>query len=280
MLTPEDIQIISNVITNAIQPLRNDINDLKHEVSELKNTVAKLEDRVVTLERFVKIDSTGIENEINQAVFQHLPQRFPGFDIKPFTLKNIFNPIGNNQITELDGAYILVHKQEHTLSLPARRYLIIVEAKHHVDYTRINRKLEQMYILKEFLKAAKDVSLNSKRYTNKFKNSVKNYKLDTIDEIYLYIGGPTWENEMVKYVKSLNKVESISRVINSPRLQLHDINVEQFADVLEYMQDHIGTIVPKGTRYIINDLSVVTGGYKTTSVPMVILPNYMNKVYT
>lgn len=284
MLTTEDIQAISNLINNAIQPLRNDINDLKKEVKELKGAFGKLTDRVVSIEKFIKIESTGIEDELNKAILMHLPHRFPGFQIKPFTLKNIFNPTGNNQITELDGAFLLTYKLPNS-KIPTINYLVIVEAKHHVDYTRINSKLEQIYILKEYLQAAKDVTNTNShaQYTKKFKNIVKNYNLDTINEIYLYIGGPTWENNMIKYIKSLNNTNdnNINSIVDSERLQLDKITKEQFKDVLIYMKDHIGTIVPKGTRYIINDISEMTGGSnKQTSVPMIILPNYMNTVYT
>jgi regulator of replication initiation timing len=69
MLTPEDIQAISNLINNAIQPLRDDIsdlikdvndlkkdvNDLIKEVKELKGAFGKLTDRVVSIEKFIKI---------------------------------------------------------------------------------------------------------------------------------------------------------------------------------------------------------------------------------
>ena len=142
MLTPKDVEIISNLINTAIQPLRDDIKELKKEFSELKSSHAKLEDRVVSIEKFIKIESVGIEDELNKAILLHLPQRFPGFNIKPFTLKNIFNPTGNNQITELDGAFLVTHTQQNN-SLPSVSYLVIVEAKHHVDYRRINTKLNK-----------------------------------------------------------------------------------------------------------------------------------------
>ena len=90
-------------------------------------------------------------------------------------------------------------------------------------------------------------------------------------------------SECEKYIKSLNNTNdnNMNSIVDSESLQLDKITKEQFKDVLIYMKDHIGTIVPKGTRYIIHDISEMTGGSnKQTSVPMIILPNYMNTVYT
>lgn len=115
---------------------------------------------------------------------------------------------------------------------------------------------------------------------------VNAYQLDTIDEIYLYIGGPTWEADMVKYVKMLN--DANMKVLYNPRLQLDKITNDQFAEVIQYMKGHIGSIVPKGTRYMIHDVSATStmiGGsvaklktYK--SVKMIVMPNYINTTYT
>jgi len=53
VLTKDDIQIISDLINNALKPLREDISSLKEEVKalrkdhiDLKHSIAKLTDRV------------------------------------------------------------------------------------------------------------------------------------------------------------------------------------------------------------------------------------------
>jgi len=295
VLEKQDIETISELINNAISPLREDIGSLKQEVGSLKQevgslkiTVAKLNDRVGSIEKFIKIDSEGVEEELNKAILEHLPHRFPGFTIAPFHLKYLHDPFSAKLITELDGGFIVSHTHQSRNALPERKYLVIVEAKHHVDYKRINYKLQQVYLLKKYIDSAKDITKgnNEVQYTKKFKDIVNAYQLDTIDEIYLYIGGPTWEPDMVKYVNMLN--DANMKVLNNPRLQLDKITQDQFLEVIQYMKGRIGSIVPKGTRYMIHDVSatsIMAGGsvaklktYK--SAKMVIMPNYINTRYT
>jgi hypothetical protein len=63
VLTDEDIQAISNLINNAIAPLREDIVSLKQDFSTMKKEFGKLSDRVTSIEKYIKIDSVGIEDE-------------------------------------------------------------------------------------------------------------------------------------------------------------------------------------------------------------------------
>lgn len=285
VLTDEDIQAISNLINNAITPLRKDIVSLKQDFSTMKKEFGKLSDRVTSIEKYIKIDSVGIEDELNKAIIEHLPQRFPGFTITPFTLKYLHDPTSKKLITELDGAFLIKHVPEASSTLPEHRFLVIVEAKHHVDYTRIIQKMQQMYYIKQYINASKTMQTDQS-YTKKFIDSVNAYKIDKIEDIYLYIGGPTWETGMVKYVKMLN--DANPRVFDEHRLHLDKITKEQFIEIVQQMKGHIGSIVPKGVRYVINDMSkYMVGGNNNqrklrqyASKTMDIMPNHINMVYT
>jgi hypothetical protein len=215
--------------------------------------------------------------------------------------------MGSYLLTELDGGFIVANELRTNTQHLKYKYLVIVEAKHNVDFNRINNKMQQMYYIREYLKHAKAMKgeeigerekHSSSRYTQTFKDHVNMYQLDTITDVYLYFGGPTWEPNMVRYVKSLN--DGDKNVLNDRRL-LMQLNKEQekgkgkdkkkqftineFAEVLEYMKGHIGSIVPKGTRYVVNDTDANVGGGRRKncrqySIPMINLPNYTNTQYT
>ena len=278
MLTPQDLEAIKQLVSAEIQPLRTDITGLKADVVGLKadvgglkkdfvtltSTVAKLSDQMEDVQKYIKIESTGIEQEINETALPYFSQIFQGFTIKPLDLKNIFNPFKREKITELDGAYIVSSKHTKTKSgtIPEIRYLVIIEAKHNVTFTRINAKLEQIAILKKFLAEAKKYGTDSSNpsWTQQFKSHVKTYGLNEIDHIFLYVGGPTWEANMVKYVQKINT----GVVQRDKRLQLSQITPDEFADVLLYMKDHMGAIYPKGNRYYVYDKLTPQQGGRTS----------------
>lgn len=309
MLTEDDVKIIRKLVQESVEPLRQDIQEIKKDVAELKNDitglkkevaelkndmtglkkeVATLKDDVRSIRNFIKIESTGIEHEIGYAAKRLLKARFQGFNIEPLELKRFKHPMKNEELTEFDGVFIATFPGDGTL--PARKHLIIIEAKHYVTFSQINKKFEQIYRLYEiYLQEARKLSTSEAhdpRWTKQFKDHVRIYELDKIDSIYLCIGGPVWETGTVTYLRNINDEHSDPRTFQmykSTRLTAEDQQ-----DALRRLKGHIWYAVPKGDRYELFDEHgpVQEGGGARKLRPLTIqmkntrLTNHIGHVYT
>jgi len=274
------------------------LENIENEIYSLKNNVAKLNDRVINIEKFVKIDSTGIEEEITKNVKKYLYNTYQGSIIRKCNLKNIIDPITNKQITELDGAFYLTFNNYLNKKIKDDRYkfLVLIEAKHHITINQINEKIVQIYKIKKYLDLLKN-KIPKDKYTpiiyRKIIGTIKHLQINYLNkQLYLFIGGPTWEKESLDYCKNINKgtLEHINW-----KNKTKDLNNDEEKEILEYLKNHIITIVPSGMRYEINDFEksikidnileeedlILKGGNKKfIGYEMVILPNYMNITYT
>jgi hypothetical protein len=192
MLTDEDLRRIADIFDDRLSKsqLAADVTSLKADVTSLKGTVAKQGDAIKQIQNFLQIDSSGIEEEINQTVRRFLTNRFQGYKLKELGIKNIKSPFSNSFITEFDGIFIATPKMD----LAKESYAVIVEAKHFVSFERINRKLEQIHFLQDYMQCAKAYREGASdprgSWTSQFKATVNQFKFYDIAHIYLYIGGP------------------------------------------------------------------------------------------
>ena len=292
MLTQDDLQAIKELIDTAIKPLRDDIKELKKDMVEVKLHIGKLYARTSNALNFQSVESYGIENEITEAVLPHLQQRFAAYDVETFDLKELTFVDSNQVLTELDGAFMLKSKQIPGVEHSKTKYLVIVEAKHSVTFDNVNYKLEQMYKLMKYTASAKNFMQGVEGvYSRKFQRHVRDFKLHEIDSVHLYIGGPVWEKGTVTYMQRLigtpikdgkgNQVPPLDALLQYSRPSM---SPQEQNDVIQYMKNKIGMIVPKGMRYNIVDVDSFSGGGKRKRVSkgpiMQILANYTRHVFT
>lgn len=203
-----------------IAELKHDVAELKHDVVELKHGVAKLKDDVSGLnifkentisklkiiENFVKRDADIIELELNQNVLDHIKNAFQGYEVKKYDndLKSIRHHITGDKLTEFDGLYMLTFKDKKLAT--TNRILIIIEAKRYTTKEKIDAKLKQKKILEEMIGIAKSGDFT--KTTKKFKSTALTHKLDSISNVYLYVGGPYWDDGAFDKLMELVKKDS------------------------------------------------------------------------
>ena len=287
------------VLKQDVAELKQDVAVLKHEVSLLKQEVVHLKKRVATIETrlsdnddYRKNESIGIEHEINHAVKPHLKNEYQGQHVVNFPLKSIRDPESNRLITEFDGAFLVQSPDK------SEAKLIIVEAKHIITTARINTKLVQMSTVNSYIEKARvwhirqqdpseltpdDIRLLERytdvTFTRQFEASCKQHKLYTIKDVFLYVGGPIWDDYTVKYCNDINNG------ITEFKDYSGSLTKDQQLEILNLCKGHIGTIVPQGVRYKVSDaLSVLNegGGKKKTLLGpyMRYMPNFINHQFT
>lgn len=301
MLSDEDIRRIADIfddrlaksklatevakLATEVTKLATEVTSIKGDVATIKTTVAKQGDAIKQIQNFLQIESSGIEEEINQTVRRFLTQRFQGYKLKELEIKNIKSPFSKDFITEFDGIFVASPKLESATA----SYLVIVEAKHYVSFERINRKLEQIHFLKDYIRCAKMFHEGNTdprgNWTQQFKATVNQYKLYNIEHIYLYVGGPVWEKGTVTYIDKINtNIGQLTRFDRKHEPSRPKITIDDEQNVLEYLKTYVKAIVPQGARYVVKDADVLRseGGGKCTTkgIQMRILPNHMNTIFT
>ena len=247
-----------------------------------------LKSEVGSQKDFVSRDADGIENEINRAIAPHIKAMHPGCTLKKFGLKNVIIKHSDGtrtQLTEFDGAFTLsniekaprmTYTQEHddqvrvqqrreasdrpfprkpsviedlTINILApRTHLIIVEAKHHVTRQRINNKYKSLWKIRILLDKAKYNGDNDPE----LKNLTRNFKLNVINDVFMYIGGPSWEADAITYIHDLATGKLSSLDIRSTDDDI-EMSPEEIKEIVAYMVNKVGYVAPNGTRYFISD---------------------------
>ena len=302
MLTKEDLEAIGAIVETAVRPLRDDIRELKDDVKQLKEDVKLLKAdmlvvktdigilyrRTTNIMNFQQIESTGIEEELSAAVLPHIRNKYPTFDIDMFDLKVLYNVDNNQTLTDLDGCFVATPKEMITgEGIPTKEwYFFIVEAKHYVTFDRINEKLEQLLKIKRYFEGAKTFTSNpSGTYGRKFEQHVKRYNLASVSQVHFYIGGPVWEKGSVTY---MNRLMGKGKPIELFERYNGELTLEEQKEVIDYMRENIGAIVPHGVRYNITDGDTFGGSRRRKKAgddeangpEMVILKNNIRWVFT
>lgn len=202
--------------------MQKDVGDLKTNVKDLQKfktvTTATLEN----IQSFIKRDADIIESELQQNVIKHIREFFPGYSIEDYSkkIKSISNPTKSGEkLTEFDSLYLLMARK---LDKSFDRLFIIIEAKRYTTIEKINAKIKQKNTLVEIMKLARSDDFST--LTSKFKNTVLLHKLNEIDQVYLYIGGPLWEMNAFEYlIKQEKDDEFIGHIeMTSSRYSIHD----------------------------------------------------------
>jgi len=298
MLTKEDLQSIRELLDERLKPIENDIKELKINYTELKKDFvifkkdnAKLSDNVKIISNTMNLNFKNIETELNKNIIKYFENKNVDkkYKLKQLSFRKLFDPFSDLEITEFDGIFLLEENN--------KRYLIIVEAKHYVSFENVNKKLNQIYYLLEYLKQAKlymknyynkpnlsEINIKEKdKYTRSFSGTVEQFELHTIDEIMFFIGGPIWQDKVSLYIDDINKgkLEKFKSSNKKNKKKNVDNDQEKEAGVLDYLKKHnIIMIIPKMADYtFINDIEVGGGGgvalNKEFLIPMEILANHI-----
>jgi hypothetical protein len=298
MLDKNDLNLIQELLEKSLKPIKDDIKELKSEVGSLKSDYkhfkaefSKLKDTVTTLANTLNLETNYIEKELNKVAERYFEERYKGFKYTYLLLKKPKDPFSNKLLTDFDGGYIL--DQISTKGITSKeKYLFIVEAKHHVSFTNLLNKIQQLYILINYIDHSKKFKKNDNyllkkpiddggKYTKSFIGTVDQFKLNDINKIILCIGGPIWEEKLSEYIEKLNmgKVDSLNNKKDSK------LSLEQEKEILEYIKNNnIIAFIPKSINYTVRNSSLLSAGGSGVSngnqkeflVPMKILPNYIN----
>ena len=222
----------------------------------------KIENNIKEIKDYINIESKGIENELGDIIKNHYRRTRRG-DVQfiVFPIKKIHNYLDGNIITDFDYALIAFVENEYY-------QIILIETKHYITFEKINKKLYQLYKLKQSLKLINETNIYE--YHNLFikdiellKKFIQFDKLD--DNILFYIGGPTWEYDTEKYINELN-INDYVNLSYKNKLKNIKLNEQELKKLLDYIKGNIGCIIPKGTRYKIIDNSLthelIGGKYK------------------
>ena len=279
---------IKEEISNSIEPIKKDITALKTDMILLQKELKELKNLTGNIIDYIKKDIDAIENEIGPIIKNHyLATRKGNVHFKKYPTKQI-HTIQGQILTDLDYAIVAYNQEEQFYQL------IIVEAKHHISQSKINKKLEQVYKIKKLFDGLKHTSLDS-NISKLFIRDMNALKKENLDiqmfdpQILFYIGGPTWEDNSVTYLQNLYNGKA-KKLIFKHKQDKISLSKENEKELLMYVTGNIGLIIPQGDRYKIFDatsLSAIAGGnadnnackYDTT-FKMKIMPNYMNIIYT
>jgi hypothetical protein len=72
----------------------------------------------------------------------------------------------------------------------APKYMVLVEAKHYIDRAKIDTKLNQLMIIREYLLSSAKNS-DHLRFTESFQQTVSVFNLQDYDDVFLFLGGAT-----------------------------------------------------------------------------------------
>ncbi len=189
------IELFEILFEKKIAPIRADIKELKG---------------------FVSHESSAIEYELQQKLEEYLLDKYPHRELSPFKMKRMYDPKTDEEITELDAAFILkpyttrkdyTRLKEHKLPLPSKEKInkdgsifILAEAKHYIDKEKIMEKLRQFDKIKTIFSMAKKVVDNQTPIdvSEKFIKTVQHHKfLSEISETMLFFGASAWEKRLL-----------------------------------------------------------------------------------
>jgi hypothetical protein len=166
-------------------------------------------------------EGKSIEEEVNMNVAKYLCKKFPQYSIfrpqwnklKKYKIADYQKSVANDKkfITEFDGLYILTNDAEYYVSEPVKqrkvdvqvlnptKQFVVVEAKHDLDNTKINKKIMQLKEFQQYLIAARDY--NKDIHTQEFKEKIRNYSLTEFSsELKVIFASPHIPSTSIDYL--------------------------------------------------------------------------------
>lgn len=226
----ETKQLLNKLIENQdieTQKLKQTINEFSKEtksyISEIKKahkeTESSIRDLSKQLGSYTKIEADAIEDEVNHFLSNHIKNKYNEYNvfrIKKWTnlksnlIKDINRYSNESDITEFDGFYIISSDSEYyvddivltnplknNFSIDKIKKFIILEAKHGLDISKINTKIEQIKKFQDYIKT----SYNRGLHTLEFKKKLELYDLNSFDNnIILIFASPNIPDIVIDYI--------------------------------------------------------------------------------
>jgi hypothetical protein len=280
LLFTEEIKPLFDDLKQDVAILKQDVAMLKNEVVIIKKDIVSLKGEVAQIKDYINKDANAIENEIGPIIKNHYREtRKSNVHFMKYPLKKIHDCDGR-YITDLDYAVIAYNEDEDFYQL------IIIEAKHHINYDKINRKIEQIFYIQRWLQNIKNDYVHSDCHAQFYKDidileRKKIFLKKFNEQILFYIGGPSYQQECVQYIQKIYNGK-INKLIIPQNTHTPNMSIDEIKKTLEYLHNNIGIIIPLGDRYRVEDSSTLekTIGGAVKTYKMKIMPNYINHVYT
>jgi len=198
----------------------------------------KIEKQLIDVRRFQIHEAEAIEYELGSVLRSFLMKKYPLTIITKFPMKELYDPITEERITELDAAFLvspMKHKPdmrrllEVGIKIPKMRnnivhvheetHLIIAEAKHHMSTNKIATKLWQFDRILDYFKHIHIIKSGATDWvvTEKFAMTYeRNPYLAQITTIHFYFGAAFWQkgiaddlkNDIQKWKENVEMFES------------------------------------------------------------------------
>jgi hypothetical protein len=189
------------------------------KLDEITNTLRSMNIKIDTLVRDTETMKIGIKQDIAHRVRKLLSVRFPGYTVKALKNKTFNDPHSQRNIATFDQVFI-VSCEGFDLLRPYR-HLVLLNAAYHVTFDSINQTLENTNKVHMFLDEAKTYARDRSQistWTPAFRKHVDQYSFDTIDDVYLCLGGHIWEEGTVSYVHSIKRFQNkLFHILPTPR---------------------------------------------------------------
>ena len=244
---------------------------IEERVGQLQNTVKNQEKRIVNLQAYKDKDAKSIEREVNQQVVKMLQLMYQGYHIIDVlaldrSLEHFYPPRVPQALTEFDGFYVVTNDDSYNLvetpyakSGPYRQKTdgakiiwVIVEAKHDITTTRVNKKLTQIVKIQEILETARKLRVgiddeDTKDIPDAFvsrSHYLEYYNMEP--EINLIFGGPYLEVSAENHIKRLG-----TQLWKDPK----PIKLSNTKIIPQVYPIRTSLFVPQGNRYSYGDVS-------------------------
>jgi hypothetical protein len=247
---------------------KESIEKLEARFDKLEARFDKLEDRFDKLEDsyngYIKKEGIIYENKSNESFTIYLNKK--NIQYKQLYIENFYGPDNQNPITDFDGCFLinygnqkintnkrlcntysirglippnnLLIKQNVALSKNTLMKIVIIEAKHDIDKSKIDGKLLQFIKISEILNnnyKSNNSTLNNSTLNNNFKNMIydEDFKelkdnyfhiRDTqLNNINIYFSANNWTMNLQEYINDINNnniteemyIEHTNKIINS-----------------------------------------------------------------
>ena len=141
---------------------------LNARLAPIEQKLTSIDNRLTQVVQWTKRQDTSLEYEMTTAMEQHLTESRRGFyTVRPTIFpKKLYDDFGN-EITEFDGVIVLTDSIEHVnvlnglhvgVAIPAgvKSFIVIVEAKQHLDNGKVVRKIRQHETISQLLRDVRE----------------------------------------------------------------------------------------------------------------------------
>jgi hypothetical protein len=199
--------IVVEVVSPLITQLETKINDISKKVDKIEDRLTKLEKKVDNIEikltkletsfqGYIKKEGDIYEIKVNDTMSRYLNHsqiQFSELHIgKFYSLKN--------EITDFDGLFLINFNISNQNAKRNNSEIILIEAKHDLDKSKIDQKLLQYFEIEEILKLNNTTKGNDNYNTMILNDNYKLLKKNYKDNLYLYFAADNVTKYLEDYI--------------------------------------------------------------------------------